>query len=400
MTALLERVRRDLLHARDVSDATAKAIFHVCRDVGPALALDTDPHAEVVVVTPEGDDAEARKWMADVRVEKAWSVPLRTPNGDLCGRMLVAPREMGERLGEDLIELASDMAVARARFIAMDQLEVALRTQEELVRKAGEALVRDADQVVRALSQLERKTAETQAQLQQALRFQRAMLPRLPTDDRVTVETIYLPADVISGDFYDVSRLDSHRIRLFVADATGHGIAAGLATMLIKSDYDARKRTAQTPAELLTEMNDSLVSTYSNLEVRFSATCIDVHLDESVLRYSSAAHPPSFLAQAGRTVAMPAGGTFIGMVADVAFPSFEVPFAPGDVLCALTDGVIDAVSEDGSMFGEAAVVDALTTAREAGASPSRTILRSLATFVGAGRRLPDDATALTLSFHR
>ena len=46
--------------------------------------------------------------------------------------------------------------------------------------------------------------------------------------------TLFRPAGYVSGDLYDVARLDERRIGFYVADAVGHGMPAALLTMFIK----------------------------------------------------------------------------------------------------------------------------------------------------------------------
>src|SRR4051794_33676299 len=86
-------------------------------------------------------------------------------------------------------------AVARA-----EDLRGQLADRDALVQRAGEALVRDAAEVVRVVAELERKDASLKSDLQEALRFQRAMIAPLPSDPRMELEAVYLAAEVISGD--------------------------------------------------------------------------------------------------------------------------------------------------------------------------------------------------------
>ena len=46
--------------------------------------------------------------------------------------------------------------------------------------------------------------------------------------------TLFRPASHVSGDLYDVMRLDEDHIGFYMADAVGHGMPAALLTMFIK----------------------------------------------------------------------------------------------------------------------------------------------------------------------
>src|SRR5262249_1026274 len=151
----------------------------------------------------------------------------------------------------------------------------ALEKKEALLQQTTDALFRDAGEVVRVVGELERRDAAIKAEMHRALRFQRAMISPLPKHERLVFDAVYLAADLISADLYDIAVLGPDHVRMFVADATGHGIAAGLATMFVKAEYEAHKRVCGTPSALVSSMNEVLTSRYETLDLRCTAICID-----------------------------------------------------------------------------------------------------------------------------
>src|SRR6202453_5516879 len=72
-------------------------------------------------------------------------------------------------------------------------------------------------------------------ELRLAAKLQQDFLPKtLPQIGPVHFHTLFLPAGYVSGDFYDVMRLDEKHIGFYIADAVGHGVPAALLTMFIK----------------------------------------------------------------------------------------------------------------------------------------------------------------------
>jgi serine phosphatase RsbU (regulator of sigma subunit) len=267
------------------------------------------------------------------------------------------------------------------------RLRAQLAARDALVRRAGEALLRDSAEVVRVVAELERKDAALKEDLQLALRFQSAMIEPLPEGGEPQVDALYLPAEIISGDFYDVARLDAGVTRIFIADATGHGIAAGLVTMFIKSEYEAAKRSTEGPARMLRALNDRLTSRYENLSLRFTALCVDIDPGARRLRYGAAAHPAPLVVHGGVAQTLETGGTFVGMARDVDFPEYTVDFVAGDVGAVFTDGLLDAA------FDETRIGAILASASPRGVC-SR-IVTALGDLVGAGNALSDDVTFVT-----
>ncbi len=72
-------------------------------------------------------------------------------------------------------------------------------------------------------------------ELRLAARLQQDFLPKsLPNVGRLHFHTLFRPAGYVSGDLYDVMRLDERRIGFYMADAVGHGMPAALLTMFLK----------------------------------------------------------------------------------------------------------------------------------------------------------------------
>jgi serine phosphatase RsbU (regulator of sigma subunit) len=385
------RLRHQLLRASTV-EAAVDAGVTALRDL-----LDLAAESTVTFVrsgaAPEVDEAEAHAF----RVCSAGGVE----HGTLLvgGRGLALSDATGDdaRVVADDLAHALDNAAALAAAREVSRLRAALEGRDHLVRQAGDALIRDAHEVVRVVAELEKRDAIIHEDLQQALRFQNAMISPLPARLGIAMSALHLAAETISGDFYDVTFVTPETLRIFVADATGHGIAAGLATMFIKSEYEAEKRDARRPAAILSRINERLAAAYRNLELQFTALCIDVDVSARRMVFASAAHPAPILLRAGRRRPLESGGPFVGVMTGVEFPEHEVALDAGDMLVAFSDGLLDATSAEGVAFGEAAVTHALASAQGDGSEACPALVRALAAFVGEGRGLPDDVTVVALS---
>ena len=59
----------------------------------------------------------------------------------------------------------------------------------------------------------------------------------------------------MSGETYDIALLGENRLRVFLADATGHGVQASMRTILLKRAYDRLRPLHADPARLLEALN-------------------------------------------------------------------------------------------------------------------------------------------------
>ena len=77
-------------------------------------------------------------------------------------------------------------------------------------------------------------------------------------------------------------------------------------------------------------------------------------VEEHLLRYSLAGHPPPFLwrAKTGELLELAEGATVLGLFQDTGFPTTEMTLEAGDRLILYTDGVPDVSRRNGEWFGE------------------------------------------------
>src|SRR5439155_13798690 len=105
-------------------------------------------------------------------------------------------------------------------------------------------------------------------QLRLASQIQMDLLPEPLVDaGPLSVSTLYIPAEYISGDIYDVTRVDEERFAFSIADGTGHGVPAALLTILIKQSLRSKEIVNGSyriiePDELLSRRNDELLATH------------------------------------------------------------------------------------------------------------------------------------------
>jgi len=159
---------------------------------------------------------------------------------------------------------------------------------------------------------------------------------------------LHMPSAELSGDLYDVSRPTSGGLRIFLADARGHGINAALSAMLIKSEWSNLDQLQLSPAESLTELNKRILRRYG-AEVSLSAVVADLRPDE--VRYCSAGHPNQMLISGGALREMGSAGPPLGLVEDAHYSDGSLPPGPDGRLVLFTDALTEEVGVDGAGVG-------------------------------------------------
>jgi sigma-B regulation protein RsbU (phosphoserine phosphatase) len=201
------------------------------------------------------------------------------------------------------------------------------------------------------------RTEALRQELQIARRIQTAILPGSPALPGYEVAARMKPADDVGGDLYDLLAFPE-TFWVLIGDVSGHGINSGLIMMMAQAAaYSAiAENPLARPTEVVAAVNRVI---HENVKVRMGRddylTLMAVrHLGDG--RFACAgAHQPVFLRRAGGAVEiLEPAGPWVGLTREVAPMLVEREFhlAPGEVLCLITDGVVEATGRSGELFGE------------------------------------------------
>jgi len=219
----------------------------------------------------------------------------------------------------------------------------------------------------RAEQELERRTAEMEADLRMARQIQESFFPREypvfprgvpPEASALRFAHRYVPAATLGGDFFDIIQLSDTRCAVLVCDVMGHGVRAGLLTALIRGVVKEIGASAESPAYVLGEINRSLTPILEQTGQPLFATVCLAMVDTATesLAFANAGHPPPFVFhRAGGAVeklAVADPEPAAGLIDGFAYSQREFPFRQGDVLVGYTDGLFEACDSAGNGFGE------------------------------------------------
>ncbi len=272
-------------------------------------------------------------------------------------------------------------------------------------------LSRSYDALRRELAELKRKDETLLAgmrQLQEELR-QAGLLQRdlfqsnLPVMEGAQLHAWHRSASEVSGDVYHVTRLDGQTVGIAVADATGHGLAAGMLSVAIqRSIRDCSRMSlsgkSPAPADVLARLNHEILDAKLG-ECQFVTTVYAVyHEPTRMVHWARAGAPYPVLVRRGQSPRPIASeGMLLGVCRDRSFEPVRLELQPGDTLLFFTDGLESILCES---LGEAAA--SLHTTPWFQRMGQNALERSLAELDGhsqaacAANREKDDVTVVAL----
>ena len=103
-----------------------------------------------------------------------------------------------------------------------------------------------------------RERAAVERDMDNAREIQRSILPEIPQIDGLDIAWSFVPCDAVGGDLIDVITLPDGRVLVAIADVSGHGLAAALATLSIHSILQTATKSGTTAEQMMTMLNEHL----------------------------------------------------------------------------------------------------------------------------------------------
>lgn len=230
--------------------------------------------------------------------------------------------------------------------------------------------------------QLREAHTEIRREVDQIAKIQRALLPAsIPDIPGLDIDVNYETFDQAGGDMYSLRPLWPIRPgvllgegccdpegpwAILVGDVSGHGPAAAVVMAMMQSIIEAYPREPAGPAEVLEHANHYLCA--KRIESRFVTAFLAIY--DPVTRrftYARAGHNPPVLMKpvtpgSGWTMArLDANGNIpLGITEGVTYDETTITLEPGQTLVLYTDGITEAMSPEGRMFGVEGIEASLT----------------------------------------
>jgi serine phosphatase RsbU (regulator of sigma subunit) len=198
---------------------------------------------------------------------------------------------------------------------------------------------------------IEEKNNEITGSINYARRIQQAMLPQ-PSEIiglKKRIFILYLPKEIISGDFYWFS-LSDKKLVITAGDCTGHGVPGALMSMLGISLLEeiVNNRMITESGQILNELRKEVQrALHQKGNMKEAKDGMDISLcvidrTKNIIQYSGA-YNNLYLVRDGELIEYPADRMPIGIfdLGDEDFTSRNIPTMPGDLIYMFSDGYAD-----------------------------------------------------------
>jgi len=232
--------------------------------------------------------------------------------------------------------------------------------------------------------------------------IQRILLPaEAPIVNGFEISGMNVPARQVSGDYFDYIKVDDERLGVAIADVSGKGIPASLIMAICRSVLRSQAIGNPSPADVLQKVNrqlypdikeDMFISmAYLVLDhVRGGVTLARAGHDAPLL-YQQKSQTLTPLKTPGMVVGIDSGDVFDRLTTDVA-----VPLERNDCILLYTDGITEALDNEGNEFGlERTIASVQSSAIEGAQAIVTRLIDDLRNFVGSTPQ-NDDITMIAI----
>jgi sigma-B regulation protein RsbU (phosphoserine phosphatase) len=176
----------------------------------------------------------------------------------------------------------------------------------------------------------------------EAQRIQQSILPsRIPQYAGYDIWGRTVPAEIVSGDFYDYIPVSDNILGLAIADGSGHGLPAAL---VVRDVYMGLRMATDRDFKIIRTLEKlNHIIHRGRLTTKFVSLFYGELETGGILIYCNAGHnPPFVLRKNGKSEFLRNGGPVLGPTPDATYTRGYVQLEAGDLLCMYTDGIIEA----------------------------------------------------------
>jgi sigma-B regulation protein RsbU (phosphoserine phosphatase) len=229
-------------------------------------------------------------------------------------------------------------------------------------------------------------------ELQVAAEIQQLIIPQsLPPIKGLDISAIYVPCKEVSGDFYDIIKIDENQYVFVVADVSGKGIPGAMLVSTMQAILKAYLEYSTDLKSIISKLNERIIK--NTTEDRFITFFFGLYnSNENSLTYINAGHnPPILVLDNNELQRLEKGGIFIGCLPwEYELDTIELP--KNSILALFTDGIVEAMNENQEEFGEDRLISILKESKSMTVPELREQIIKRVKEHRGGRVLEDDLT--------
>ena len=232
---------------------------------------------------------------------------------------------------------------------------------------------RDVTRERRLEAEVINKNRKMSKDIEFAKKIQESILPDkgLHGNGVIHVDYLYKPSEMLSGDIFDVRKIDDEHIGVYISDVVGHGVTASIMTMFIRQTMERVMKETISTSETISKLHKSFLDLKLGDENYFTIFYAVINIKKKVITYSNGGHNsiPMIIKELNngkRDICFleSSGYPITYLFESVSYDEHKVNIANGDKIIFFTDGIIECKNMHGELFGTDRLVKVLKESSE------------------------------------
>lgn len=260
--------------------------------------------------------------------------------------------------------------------------------------------------------QLEKKLDDLYKDLTNANLAQASLLPKkVNIAEELKIAAQFIPSQYVSGDTYNIFRLDEDHVAIYQIDISGHGVSAALFSVTLTQMLSVNtfnnfiktpKKTApfykiNSPLHVISLLNEEkFIERY---DIYFTMIYMIINIKTGAYEYCRAGHNPPVVVGVDKSIIRSNEGGFpIGWDFERNDPLIKGKLNPGDRIFLFSDGVVEARDKNNITFGDEKLFSLLINSLDRTVDDTlNDIIRKLSQFTGKVN-FEDDISIIGLQY--
>lgn len=270
--------------------------------------------------------------------------------------------------------------------------EEEFRIAKALARYAGAAI----NNVYSVQEILEHADLEREAAI--ASQIQKTLHPkRLPDLPEAGFGSFFNATKGVCGDYYDIILARRDRIALAIADVAGKGIQSTMVMIMLRSILHLVTNTTKGSGVILDWINKGITGKI-DMDHYATLSFLSYSPAEHTIEYASAGHQPMLIwrAETGKIESIKQTTDPIGVERSSTYTGMKLTVRQGDIIILYTDGLIEALNQEGRQYGIETLSQVVTENNSLSAKEiASEVKHNIQAFVGSAS-LHDDQTLVIM----
>ena len=215
--------------------------------------------------------------------------------------------------------------------------------------------------------ELTRKVSEKNKKMSEDINFaknmQIRMLPPKGMYHGLKLDYLYESSEQLSGDFFDVFKIDEENTGIYICDVVGHGVTASLLTIFVRQSLRTIAKGGIELNKIMKELHKTFLSLNLDYDKYFSVFLGIYNKTTQEMKYINAGHnsEPILLRNDSEISLLNAKGYPIANIFDnVKYEVKSIKLNVGDKMFLYTDGITEAEDDEGVQYGIDRLIDVIT----------------------------------------